>query len=298
MPIADITNGESGLSVRGKLNDVINVANASGAKTATYATAIKFDGFPTVYSEHTLTGATTFTINSTGAIPGATAILRLVGNGSAVPDFTAFKHSTGSSGWDGRVGILNIVMAFYDGANYWYTVFQEQEATPTPPPYETLQFPTRQNINLASGIYSTTSTDWLVTFMLSNKKIPSGQTGWFGVELSQANEGVMLGFNTSNSNQGYDNQEFFAWANGASYFRGFNGGNIANAGGNPTTSSWFRLWRDGSAGTVKLQTSADSGDTWSDLYTYPTTSTADLFLNVSLNNSSVTEPFGNGVVNV
>jgi hypothetical protein len=93
-----------------------------------FATAIKFDQTTTRYAQHTVAGAIAFTVNSTGAQAGYSAIVRLIANGTNTPTFTGYKKLSGA--YDNRPGILNLLNFVYDGTDYWYSISQEY-AEPT-----------------------------------------------------------------------------------------------------------------------------------------------------------------------
>jgi hypothetical protein len=130
MPITNIANGETGSSVRGKLNSAIALVNAFETyqpRGLPLAQALVFDSAAAVYQRTDVTGSLVFSANTTGAITGSVAVLELVANGGTAPDFSAFKALNGSSGWDNRSGIINLVMVYYFGPDsIWVTIFQEE----------------------------------------------------------------------------------------------------------------------------------------------------------------------------
>jgi chitodextrinase len=67
-------------------------------------------------------------------VQGALVYVRLVADGTNAPTFTSMKEWTGSSGYDNRNGIVNVVQFFYDGSDVWYSVAQAVGATPVVPP--------------------------------------------------------------------------------------------------------------------------------------------------------------------
>jgi Fibronectin type III domain len=76
-----------------------------------------------------VSGALTFS-HGGAPVKGSEVYLRLVADGTNVPDFTAFKEWGGSLGYDNRVGIINQIVFFYDGYDYWYSVSQAVNAQP------------------------------------------------------------------------------------------------------------------------------------------------------------------------
>lgn len=67
-----------------------------------------------------------------GAVAGCTSYARMVadGNLSNMPTFVGFLQLLGSSGWDNRAGIANLVQFFFDGVAYYYSISQAQGAQP------------------------------------------------------------------------------------------------------------------------------------------------------------------------
>lgn len=97
-----------------------------------FSTAIPFTG--TLFMPQTLvTGALTFTVAASPQ-QGAGVYLRLVANGSNIPNFSAFKQTGAGLDWDNRTGIENQIFFWYDGAQSWVTFSQEVNAAPVPVP--------------------------------------------------------------------------------------------------------------------------------------------------------------------
>jgi hypothetical protein len=134
MPITNIANGETGSSVRGKLNSAIALVNAFETyqpRGLPLAQALVFDSAAVVYQRTNVTGSLVFSANTTGAITGSVAVLELVATGGTAPDFSEFKALNGSSGWDNRSGIINLVMVYYFGpGSIWVTIAQEEGQVP------------------------------------------------------------------------------------------------------------------------------------------------------------------------
>jgi hypothetical protein len=93
------------------------MANRNYPKNSTATTVIPFDNPVTAIPQKTITGATTFTKSTTGAQAGYCAIIRVVANGSNVPDLSAFK-SIGTGTWDNTNGVVNQLWFVYDGTEY------------------------------------------------------------------------------------------------------------------------------------------------------------------------------------
>ncbi len=67
-----------------------------------------------------------------GAVAGSTSYARMIadGNPTNTPTFVGFSQLLGSSGWDNRAGIANLIQFFYDGVAYYYSISQAQGAQP------------------------------------------------------------------------------------------------------------------------------------------------------------------------
>ena len=71
-----------------------------------------------------------------GRQPGDRAFIRQVGGAS--PSFTGYKEMPGNLGFDTAANAINIIQLFYDGVDYWYSIFGEIGATATPAPIQTI----------------------------------------------------------------------------------------------------------------------------------------------------------------
>jgi hypothetical protein len=93
------------------------MSNRNYPKIVTATTVIPFDNPVTAIPQKTITGATTFTKTTTGAQAGYCAIIRVVADGSNVPDLSAFK-SIGTGTWDNTSGVVNQLWFVFDGTEY------------------------------------------------------------------------------------------------------------------------------------------------------------------------------------
>lgn len=100
--------------------------SSSSAAQSAFASSPAFTAFPLVMAQSVITGPVTITPNASGAIPGASVLMRLVANGVAnnAPLFAGCTQGTGSSGWDNRAGAVNLVQMQYDGSTYWFSIMQ------------------------------------------------------------------------------------------------------------------------------------------------------------------------------
>jgi hypothetical protein len=93
------------------------MANRNYPKNSTATTVIPFDNPVTYIPPKTVTGAVTFTKNTASAQAGYTAIIRVIANGTNVPDLSAFK-SIGTGTYDNTNGVVNQLWFVYDGTDY------------------------------------------------------------------------------------------------------------------------------------------------------------------------------------
>lgn len=95
------------------------------SETIAFTTNIPFNRPVTAIQPQILTAPLVFTINNGGARAGYRAILRLVGNGSAIPNLSLFKKSNTSRNYDVTNGMVNVIMFLFDGTDYWYAIYQQ-----------------------------------------------------------------------------------------------------------------------------------------------------------------------------
>jgi hypothetical protein len=151
-------------------------------------------------------------------------------------------------------------------------------------------------VNGLNTVYTSTSAVNWGEFMLADKFLPANTDGWISIQGATNGAGVsaVLGFNTSNINQSYSgNYEFFAWISAGTFYYGTNGGGVTNtfvAG-----TALYRLRRV--SGSISLQSSSNSGLTWTTIYTWPGTQNAALYVNVAFAALGVvSNPIGSGLI--
>jgi hypothetical protein len=241
--------------------------------------SVRFDRLYTSYGTHTVVAPVTFTIDSTGAIPGATTTVRLIADGVNTPTFTGFT-ALESLRYNNTAGAVNIVQFTTLGAvgSLEYYVSFTQPITDLSQP---LLFGTRTaaiaasaNTYTASGTFAAWS-----EFMLSTRSLPANTAGAVMMEMSAEVHTPVLGFNTSNVNQGYTNYEYLAWFGGGSLNVGTNGGNLVLAVASKGANKWMRLQRS-STGVVTCALSLDKV-TWTTVYTWAGTSTSQMWANAN-----------------
>lgn len=149
-------------------------------------------------------------------------------------------------------------------------------------------------VNGLNTVYtSTNASDW-GEFMLANQYLPANTDGWVSIDGATNSSGVsaVLGFNTSNLNQSFaGNYEYFGWVSGGTFYRGTNGGGATNT--NVPVTGKYRLRR--MSGTISLESSSDGGISWANVYTWPGTQNAALYVNVAFSaNGVVSNPIVSG----
>ncbi len=103
-------------------NDALN-----NVKYVTFNNSVSFKNFPLVMQQKQINEPTTISVNTTGAIAGASILMRLVADGNIAntPLISGAEQITGSSGWDNRAGIVNLIQFQFDGTDYYYSIFQK-----------------------------------------------------------------------------------------------------------------------------------------------------------------------------
>ena len=163
----------------------------SSAVSQAFSNAPTFTAFPLVMAQKQINAPTTITINRTGAVAGATVLMRLIADGinANTPIFVGAEQVTGSSGWDNRAGIINLVQIQYDGTDFYFSIVQKALGA-----ILDLQAPTfvSSTINLAGTIATLTfNEDLLAT------SVPTGAnfTGATVTSASVLNKVVTLNIN-------------------------------------------------------------------------------------------------------
>jgi hypothetical protein len=97
------------------------MANRNYPKNVAATTVIPFDNPITAIPQKTITAATTFTKNTTGAQVGYGAMIEVVADGTHVPDVSAFA-SIGTGTYDNTSGVVNLFTFFYTGSRYLVSI--------------------------------------------------------------------------------------------------------------------------------------------------------------------------------
>ncbi len=95
-----------------------------------FALAIPFDRGLSAMPRQTQSGNIVFTKNTANALPGNGAVVQIIADGSHTVDLSAFKEATGSSGFVSTSGIINVFQFWYDGIDYWVSIYQQIGQTP------------------------------------------------------------------------------------------------------------------------------------------------------------------------
>jgi len=149
------------------------------------------------------------------------------------------------------------------------------------------------NFSVNTGL-SVTATNWTgvngqlgnyLNYGLANKKLASGNNGYIRLKFVDALAcDAILAFNSSNVSQPYQGAAYEAafWIsseNNTYDLSVFDNGVYGNTGIAAVMNNYYRINRVGSQ--LKLQRSTD-GTTYTDIYTYGFTSSADLFINANI----------------
>lgn len=151
-----------------------------------------------------------------------------------------------------------------------------------------INFTSVTNLSNASGIWTGTGGGSYGHTGLATLKLPASTDGWIAWKVVIANDGTdaILGFSTTNAQQGYASMNAGAYMTSGNLVRDDNG-SVLTTGVSQTIGGWSRIFRKGSTGQVKLQTSVD-GSAWTDVYTYAFSSTAILYIVTDINGTSGT----------
>jgi hypothetical protein len=144
-------------------------------------------------------------------------------------------------------------------------------------------FSTVNNLQISSGSWSATSggASSYGNTGLSAQVLPSGNSG--RIYLDGTSHHGVLGFNATNALSGWSEFEAgLVIAYGVIYK--VDGGTLSSSLGSINTAYKYGIYRDGTTGTVKLQSSAD-GITWSDITTLTYSSTGTLYLACDISGS-------------
>ncbi len=94
-----------------------------------FTTDIPFNLVATSFVK-TVDGPLAFSRSVVGARPGYGSILRLSPDGVNVPTFSGLlKKSNASADYVNSAGVVNVVIFFFDGVDYWYTIYQQSGAS-------------------------------------------------------------------------------------------------------------------------------------------------------------------------
>lgn len=130
------SNGASAVAFGGASCEVYSaapaavVAQLSGARDIPFATAVPLTQVGTAFMPSQTVASVLAFSAAANPVRGALAFVRLVADGVNAPTFSGMKEWNGSSGYDNRNGIVNVVQFFCDGVDVWYSIAQAVGATP------------------------------------------------------------------------------------------------------------------------------------------------------------------------
>lgn len=141
-----------------------------GSISVAFTTSIPFDNMVTEIAPTNVTGALTFTPNTTGAKAGFGAILRLTANGTNTPNLSAFSNISGI--WDNTNGTVNQLLFYFDGVDYCVSINQIVSVTTTT---TTTAASTTTTTTTTSGTLTIATASWDSRFDTADTTIhPSG----------------------------------------------------------------------------------------------------------------------------
>jgi hypothetical protein len=255
------------------------------AFNTTFTSAVPFDRVINVFSSSTISSNFTFTIGSGTKYPGAKTIYRIVGNGVNTPNFSAFKETTDSSGYDFRNNIVNIFEFFIidSSSDVWVRIYQQKYALPSMISVA-LSFPNRSALvtNPSTNVYGSSGSAAFDAFMGSAQAIPAGKAGEV---IFRCDNASIVGFNDVNTAQAQTNYEYYIWLGPTTIYTGTGSGNL-DSGLAATEKVFLRLVRD-SSGVVTAWFSQTNGN-WTLARTFGTTYTGVLYVCCTLTGLYVT----------
>jgi hypothetical protein len=129
---ADLTPISPDKITAAELRGVLELAANQMSSDVAYGTAIPFNRLVSNLGTHSLVANQTYTVNTTNAVPGFGAILRIVANGVNTIDITAFKKKDAAEAFDITNGVTNVLMFMFDGVDYLVSISQPENASGAP----------------------------------------------------------------------------------------------------------------------------------------------------------------------
>ena len=148
----------------GNLTALATALNFLLPTAAAFSAAIPFTGNARMPPQ-VVSGAIAFSANATGAVDGSQASVHLIADGTNAPTFgSEFREWGGSSGYDNRAGIRNVINFWREGGVYWYSIGQANNATAEAVPATAVQLtgPATSIVGAASSNF-TASTNGVTT---------------------------------------------------------------------------------------------------------------------------------------
>jgi hypothetical protein len=220
------------------------------------------------------------------AVAGSRAIVSVVGNGIDTPILVGFDASNGSSGYDGRTGIVNTFELIFTGYGYYYSCWQAINGVPLPGSGGTpVVLPSGALLNFAglvgltlngTGGYSSTNTAWDTAYMISTSSMIAD-----GYVTGRRDSALMLGLSTSAATAPYTNPyQYIVWgAVGTNYSHKEGSGAIGTSNVQALTGDTLRLKRTG--GSVIASVLRANTSSFVAIHNYPTTSLDPLYANAA-----------------
>lgn len=112
----------------GAVESLVGATQATVTQIA-YTNNIPFTKPYNFMTSHLVSSNIIFTPNSINAVPGAVTLCKIVADGISTLTFTGIKEIIGSN-YDNTANILNYLVFFYDGADYFVNIYQELNTQP------------------------------------------------------------------------------------------------------------------------------------------------------------------------
>ena len=182
------------LEVDANFTDLAAALNFLLPSAVAFSAGVPFTGNARMPPQ-TVSAAIAFSANTTGAVDGAQASVHLIADGVNAPTFGAeFREWGGSSGYDNRANIRNVINFWREGGVYWYSIGQAANATAEAVPATAVQLtgPATSVVSAASTNF-TASTNGVITDPI----VVTPSDGGAGGTFTPTSVTLVAGTNTS-----------------------------------------------------------------------------------------------------
>jgi hypothetical protein len=97
------------------------ISNLLNLTNQVFTGVISLKRMLTHYADYT-PGSNIAVTLAAGSIIGGSAEIRMIGNGTNTPTFSAFTKSSGSANYDPTLAAINKIVFYYDGTDAFYSI--------------------------------------------------------------------------------------------------------------------------------------------------------------------------------